>query len=74
MVHNNASKESEIMGGVIYDDIITAIIRWKSEYDNTDIKVQYKGKSFDVVQSREAYGRRQWLILKCVYGGKELNV
>ena len=68
-----ASKETEISGGIQYDSVMTVVIRYKAAYEDTKIKVTYKGKDYDVINSREGYERRRWLILKCVYGGKQLN-
>lgn len=65
-----ASKEAEVNGGILYDEVLHVVIRYKSKYDTTDIQLRYKGKEYDVLSSREAYGRRQWLILKCKRGGK----
>ena len=68
----NASKEAVINGGLIYDSVISVIIRYKEIYNNTAIRLKYKGLCYDVVSNREVYGRKQWLTLKCKYGGKEL--
>lgn len=65
-----SSKEAEVKGGILYDEVLSVVIRYKSKYDTTDIQLKYKGKEYDVLSSREVYGRRQWLILKCKRGGK----
>lgn len=68
-----ASKEVEISGGIVYDSVLQVVIRYKEAYESTDIKLTYKGKEYDIVSTREGHERRRWLVLKCVYGGKQLN-
>lgn len=73
VIEKSPSKEKELLGGIIYDRIIDVVIRYKSEYESTDVRLRYKNVYYDVVNSREVYGRKRWLLLKCVYGGKEFN-
>ena len=68
-----ASKEKEILSGLVYNRIIDVVIRYKSDYDSTLNKLKYKDLDYDIIEAREVYGRIRWLKLKCVYGGKEYN-
>ena len=72
VIDMNASKEAVVNGGLIYDSIISVIIRYKEIYNNTAIRLKYNNQYYDVISNREVYGRKQWLTLKCKYGGKEL--
>jgi head-tail adaptor len=67
------SRERELTGGVLYDEVLRVVIRYKSEYEDTNIRLRYKGKYYDVTEARESIERRRWLILGCRIGGKQLN-
>lgn len=67
------SKEEDIAGGQIFNSVLTIVIRYKSEYDTTQLRVTYKGKIYDVVDVREGLERRRWLILECRYGKRGFN-
>lgn len=71
VTEESASKEAEVNGGVLYDGVISVLIRFRSEYKTTNVRLEYEGIIYDVLSCREI-GRRQWLIYKCKYGGKEL--
>lgn len=68
-----SSKEDEVLNGLIYDRVLDVVIRYKSTYDSTLNKLKYKDIEYDIVRATEIYGRRRYLLLKCVFGGKELN-
>ena len=71
VTEESASKEAEINGGILYDGVLSVLIRYRSAYKTSNVRLEYDGTLYDVLSCREI-GRRQWLIYKCKFGGKEL--
>lgn len=67
------SKEREIAGGEAYASVMRVVIRYKDEYDTTELRLRYKGRVYNVTDAREGKERRRWLILDCKYASRGFN-
>lgn len=73
VIEQSPSKEKEVLGGIVYDSVLTVVIRYKSAYKEPKNRLKYENKYYDIIDAREVYGRKRWLVLKCVYAGKQLH-